>query len=48
MFSLCDDIKQTDQIRSWIEELTQFSPQEVESVMQQIQAQDIEPSGSPA
>ncbi len=42
MFSICNDINQTDQIRSWVEELTHFSPQQVETVMQQIQNQDYQ------
>jgi HPt (histidine-containing phosphotransfer) domain-containing protein len=39
MFSICDDINQTDLLRSWVEELTGFTPQQVEQVIEQLQEQ---------
>lgn len=39
MFSICDDINQTDLLRSWVEELTGFTPQQVEQVIEQPQEQ---------
>jgi HPt (histidine-containing phosphotransfer) domain-containing protein len=48
MFSICDDIQQTDLLRSWVEELTAFTPQQVETVIQQIQESDLERVASAA
>lgn len=42
MFTICDDVNQTDLLRSWVEELTAFTPQQVENVIQQIQEGDDE------
>ncbi len=48
MFSICDDVKQTDLLRSWVEELTTFTPQQVETVVQKIQESDDQPLVSAA
>jgi len=48
MFTICDDVKQTDLLRSWVEELTTFTPQQVENVVQKIQEIDDEPLVSAA
>ncbi|MGF1603374.1 MAG: hypothetical protein ACFCU8_15400 [Thermosynechococcaceae cyanobacterium] len=48
MFSLCDDLNQTDLVRSWVEELTGFTPQQVEQVMEQLQQQDGDGFAAPA
>ena len=42
MFSICDDINQTDLLKSWVEELTSLTPQQAETVVQKIQESDVE------
>lgn len=46
MFSLCDDIKQTDLVKSWVEELTSLTPQQVETVIQELQAREMKQAAS--
>lgn len=37
MSTICDDISQTEQIKSWVSELTGFTPQQVEAVLEVVQ-----------
>ncbi len=42
MYSICDDINSIEKIQSWVEELTNLSPQQIEAVMQTIKKQQVE------
>ena len=34
MINLCDDVKQTELMRFWLQELTSFSPEQVEVMVE--------------
>jgi hypothetical protein len=43
MFKICDDIHQTEQIRFWVGELTNFTPKQVDSVVEALKSKKTQP-----
>jgi hypothetical protein len=42
MSKICDDINQTEQMRFWVSELTSFTPNQVDSVLEALKSKRIQ------
>ncbi len=44
MYSLCEDSNQKDLMRFWIQELTGYPPQQVDTVVEKLSQRQVSPS----